>query len=118
MWTNFANGLKKGLDLPYSHENRLGVNLHRQYLDQYPEFRLKYQRALDDARAEKSNELFIVQNWLNYLKGVFGNLDIRAEDFSNMDETGLMLEMTQVEEFIVPGCKYRHFFRRHGGTRE
>jgi transposase len=46
----------EGLAPKHSSADKLGVNWHRQYLDRHPEFRFNYQRALDGARAEQSNE--------------------------------------------------------------
>jgi transposase-like protein len=45
----------EGLAPKHSHASALGVSWHRQYLDRHPEFRVRYQRALN-ARAGYSNE--------------------------------------------------------------
>lgn len=108
----------EGLALANSYAHRLVINPNRLYLDQHPELRLKYQRALDNARVDESKNPFIVQNWLNYLKEVLENHDIRIEDNSNVNERSFILGMTLGEDLILPGSKYSCFFQTHARTRE
>ena len=96
-------------------KNPLGRHWYQKFLKRHPDFKIKYNRNLDQSRKDAGSPE-ILRDWFELYTTTLVKYGISDEDTYNMDKIGFSMGIADSSKVIIKGIKTQ--FNLHPGNRD